>query len=388
MSGLARQDDPRTIVGRVYEDDFGKTGYLTQGHRSVTGADVTSAFESGSNLLYGELLPDGVSKALGAGYLAAASADTALELGMGTGKVALQAFLEYENLMQVTGIELARSRYQLGEVALVALVRVYPSLFELFELKEGDSVTILTCKEPKRRLTFRCGDMLETPLEELQAAQVVLFEVCLPRPIWEGVTRLLNQLGDGARILSLHDLRDLWCPASLVCPFHQREANKSTSDTFMSSWSENTGHHFFCYAKDTSLPQSVFPSVVSCAGDGSEDSSDAAEAAMLFPAGTPVEVMYSFWPTDGVFFNGDWYKGWIQGCHTSGKMPRAFIFLPYFSSHQPPARALLFFFAPIIAVLRSTPFVSHFNSLWGQPSVFYSHSSPLPVSASRPQSEC
>jgi hypothetical protein len=100
-----------------------------------------------------------------------------------------------------------------------------------------------------------------------------------------------------------------------VCPFHQREANKSTSDTFMSSWSENTGHHFFCYTKDTSLPQSVFPSVVSCAGDGSEDSSDAAEAAMLFPAGTPVEVMYSFWPTDGIFLNGDWYKGWIQGAH-------------------------------------------------------------------------
>jgi hypothetical protein len=282
--------------------------------------------------LYGELLPDGVTKALGAEYLAAGSADTALELGMGTGKVALQAFLEFDNLTQIMGIELTRSRYILPQDALLRLVKIYPSAFKLDELNEGVSISISTCEGPRRCLTFRCGDMLEIPAEELQNAQIVMLEVCLPRVIWEGVSRLLNQLSDGTRILSLHDLCELWSPASLVCPFHQREVNKSITDTFKSSWSESKGHHFFCYAKDVTLPQSVFPHAArtkqddgSC-GSGADDSSSAcgseqggglAEAAMMFPAGTPVEVMYSFWPSDDIFLNGDWYKGWVQGCHAS-----------------------------------------------------------------------
>jgi hypothetical protein len=91
----------------------------------------------------------------------------------------------------------------------------------------------------------------------------------------------------------------------------------------MSSWCDD-GHHFFCYAKDGTLAQSIFSRAANKQNDegrgsGSSDhGGETVESAMMFPAGTQVEVMYSFWPTDGVFFNGDWYKGWVQGCHTSG----------------------------------------------------------------------
>lgn len=71
-------------------------------------------FEKGS-LLYGELLPRGVNKAMGPRHLNAAKARTIYDLGMGTGKVAMQVFLQFPNLTRVYGIELSRARFELGE---------------------------------------------------------------------------------------------------------------------------------------------------------------------------------------------------------------------------------------------------------------------------------
>lgn len=61
--------------------------------------------------MYGELLPRGVNKALGSKHLNAASARTLFDLGMGIGKVVIQAFLQYRNLEFVYGVELSAGRY-------------------------------------------------------------------------------------------------------------------------------------------------------------------------------------------------------------------------------------------------------------------------------------
>lgn len=54
-------------------------------------------------------------------HMRAGRADVMLDLGSGTGKVCMQAFLTYSNLTRVIGIELSASRFQLGESACVRL---------------------------------------------------------------------------------------------------------------------------------------------------------------------------------------------------------------------------------------------------------------------------
>ena len=64
------------------------------------------------SLLYGELLPRGVNKAFGSNHLNTARARTLFDLGMGTGKVVIQAFLQHRNLEFVYGVELSKGRFK------------------------------------------------------------------------------------------------------------------------------------------------------------------------------------------------------------------------------------------------------------------------------------
>lgn len=52
---------------------------------------------------------------MGPKHLNAAKASTVFDLGMGTGKVAMQVFLQFPNLIRVYGVELSRARFALGE---------------------------------------------------------------------------------------------------------------------------------------------------------------------------------------------------------------------------------------------------------------------------------
>lgn len=52
---------------------------------------------------------------MGPRHLNAAKAETVYDLGMGTGKVAMQVFLQFPNLSRVYGIELSQARFELGE---------------------------------------------------------------------------------------------------------------------------------------------------------------------------------------------------------------------------------------------------------------------------------
>jgi precorrin-6B methylase 2 len=50
-------------------------------------------------------------KAFGEQYLAAGRSDVLFDLGMGAGKVAVQAFVQFRNLKYVYGVELSLGRY-------------------------------------------------------------------------------------------------------------------------------------------------------------------------------------------------------------------------------------------------------------------------------------
>jgi len=88
-----------------------ETGHKTKGHLCLSDDDKDYSKSLKGSLLYGELLPRGVNKALGSKHLNASSARTLFDLGMGIGKVVIQAFLQYRNLEFVYGVELSAGRY-------------------------------------------------------------------------------------------------------------------------------------------------------------------------------------------------------------------------------------------------------------------------------------
>ena len=80
------------------------------------------AERTASSYLFGEVLPAGVSKMLDEDHLDAASARVMFDLGMGCGRLCMQAFLQFVNLREVVGVELSSSR---TSVAMEAMERLY-----------------------------------------------------------------------------------------------------------------------------------------------------------------------------------------------------------------------------------------------------------------------
>lgn len=69
-----------------------------------------SAKDANSSLLYGELLPRGINKAMLSNRLNGDEALVIYELGMGIGKVAMQVFLQFPQVQRVYGVELSAAR--------------------------------------------------------------------------------------------------------------------------------------------------------------------------------------------------------------------------------------------------------------------------------------
>jgi hypothetical protein len=239
-------EDTLSVLRLCYEDVDSSLGFVTSGHKCTS----QRAYQ-GSDLLYGEVLPKGVTKALDSDHLDGRNATVCFELGMGTGKIALQAWLQYENLKKVVGIELAESRYMVGEIALLDLVARFPDILELRSHTSGLEITIAAVG---RTLSFRMGDMLLVPTAELMEAEVIFMEVVLPHFLYAGVTRcMIDKLANGSRIMMFDDLRKVWVADATdgrSCPFHRIKANESVNDRFSTSFGREYGTHLHLYERD------------------------------------------------------------------------------------------------------------------------------------------
>jgi hypothetical protein len=102
----------QSVLFKVYGSLVQETGHKTRGHTCLTEDDRDSMRQLKGSLLYGELLPRGANKAFGPKRLSAQDASVLFDLGMGTGKIAIQAFLQFRNLKYVYGVELSTGRYK------------------------------------------------------------------------------------------------------------------------------------------------------------------------------------------------------------------------------------------------------------------------------------
>lgn len=114
----------QSIIHRIYGNKIQETGHRTKGHLCVTDDDRKHANSTRGSLLYGELLPRGVNRALDSKHLHALKREhkSLLDLGMGTGKVVLQVFLQCPNLSFVYGVELSLARFRIAQSAALKLV--------------------------------------------------------------------------------------------------------------------------------------------------------------------------------------------------------------------------------------------------------------------------
>jgi len=227
-----------------------ETGHKTIGHTCVTEEDKRTACEHHGSLLYGELLPRGVNKALDERHLDARRATTLYDLGMGTGKVAMQAFLQFPNLKRVYGVELSRARYRLAEEAMLALASpstdgLEPNVRVTHHVKGERCVVVKTTT--KQTLEVARGNLFSTA--DLESADVIMLETEIPSDAFGRFSALLDSAREGSRVLTYLDLRKVWQLPGRPFPFRQLESNRSFADRYPTSWSVQRGHHLFLWVK-------------------------------------------------------------------------------------------------------------------------------------------
>lgn len=230
-------------------DAYGKpteqVGY-TDGHYCLTKDDRDEAVASGSSLLYGEILAAGITKLLDSEHLNAAKAQVLYDLGMGVGKLVMQAFLAYSNLKLIRGVELAFSRFQIAEDAVLRLVSLQPDRFEVDERVPGEFIRAHTIGKRKRRvLELRRGNMWE--MRDISSVDVVVMHTELTATGFPRFRKMVCDLKRGARFVTYQDLSKHWPHTPM--PFVQMEANVDDGDQFATSWSALKGHHLFCWEK-------------------------------------------------------------------------------------------------------------------------------------------
>jgi len=257
-------EDPS--IGLVPEEHEYAAARITHGHKCVS---TKEAADFGDNLTYGEMLPDGFTKAVGEQRLDVEGrgqgrqpAGLVLELGMGTGKLAMQCFLQCPSAGRVIGVELAESRYTIGAEAAKRLAALHPQ--ELRVAEEGsapDGEPWLRLEpsgaEGPRSLELRCGDMFKVITdEEIAAAEVVILEVAFPDEMCFPVCELLKKCSTGCRLLIFYPLEQMWMGPG-DCPFHIWMSYRDDWDFFATSWQPFQGHPFYTYRCDKSRKATI-----------------------------------------------------------------------------------------------------------------------------------
>eukprot|EP00746_Dinoflagellata_sp_MGD_P028415 gnl/MRDRNA2_/MRDRNA2_167145_c0_seq1.p1 gnl/MRDRNA2_/MRDRNA2_167145_c0~~gnl/MRDRNA2_/MRDRNA2_167145_c0_seq1.p1 ORF type:complete len:279 (-),score=50.02 gnl/MRDRNA2_/MRDRNA2_167145_c0_seq1:134-907(-) len=219
------------------------------------GSNVTLALRD--PLTYGELLPGGLSKVVSSDRLNATTEDcqVAFELGMGSGKVALQLFTQCPNLKLVVGIELAQVRHQIGVAALERIAKCRSE----FAIKRGlPGPTDAKLEQGDRTLEFRLGSFFDLDQHEIAKADFIILEVFLTdiQDLLLQLNRLLNQVKDGCRLLMLDQLETTWI-AEEPCIFHVIPPNRTEADRYATSWSSKQGTHLHLYIADRTLPPEI-----------------------------------------------------------------------------------------------------------------------------------
>jgi hypothetical protein len=248
----------RSFQRAVFDLIEDEAGHTTIGHNVIDDRDKQEAEQAGSDLLFGELLVDGVSKCIDRLHMDATKSTTICDLGMGLGKLVMQAWLMHKGLKYALGVELARSRYLLGEEALLRMVKKFPNEYKLLFHEKVDPKRLRIAIEDNlgRVLEFRKQDlfMVKNELEKGGlCADIIITETHFPEATTIKLCKHLNGMKKGARLLTYENLNQCYGNETvpIPMPFKQLAINVSEEDRFPTTWSTVRGHHFYLWEKLT-----------------------------------------------------------------------------------------------------------------------------------------
>jgi hypothetical protein len=129
-----------------------------EGHKAVAEKDKEDAKSIGAKLTFGEVLDCAVSCILH--NLGAATAVSLHDLGMGTAKLLIQAFVQFPNLQRCFGVELAIGRYKLAERNLFKLIETgfNGESFSLISFTESNMRVVQSTVPAQRIPEWKVGD--------------------------------------------------------------------------------------------------------------------------------------------------------------------------------------------------------------------------------------
>lgn len=244
----------------------GETGYEIAAAKCTSASEKAKAQEDGLSLLYGEMLPDGVSKILLPHQLGGAlpavngsgssGGGLVLELGSGSGKVALQTFLQCPGVRRVMGVELVSSRHAIAEAAMLRLCAALPNRFRISSHKAGESICVEETVSG-RLLEFHCADFFVKGLDAVEQCDAIFFAVHIPCRLFGDLCKRLAKVKEGCRLFTYHSLDSIWW-VDQPCPFQQCEANVPETDTFSTSWSPQ-GFRFHVYVCNRAKSPQIVP---------------------------------------------------------------------------------------------------------------------------------
>lgn len=252
VNGGPAHPTPPGVLSRLVrafgQEKVGETGYDLAATRCCSEEEKAAARRRGSSLLYGEMLPDGVTKALDVSRLGGSlqAKSVVLELGMGSGTVAMQIFLQCP-VRKVLGVELVCSRYRIAEAAVEKLATGEPSVFRIVDHVPSERICLEEISTG-RRLECRCADFFALGLDLVEQSDVIFFAVNIPCKLFPELCNRLARAKEGCRLFSYHRLESIWWTQGR-CPFYQLEVNVPETDTFSTSWSPQ-GFRFFVYRCD------------------------------------------------------------------------------------------------------------------------------------------
>ena len=256
------------------------------GNSCLTPDDQTLALEHKSDLLYGEVLPEGVSRMFDSEHLDLMTARTVYDLGSGLGKLAMQAFLQFPHLDWVCGVELARSRSLKGFEAVRKLSKLrltsamdssgssaggaastttvcsgvieegkdgnHVRLTETLQSTAASSSSYKGClgrkKSSKKHRYFelRCADLFT--VHDAFSADVVICETKFPEEKYRDLAHFMSHMKQSVRVLTYEDLDAVYAYTHMQNPFVRLD-NNHTNDRFYTTWAPNYGYRFHLWRK-------------------------------------------------------------------------------------------------------------------------------------------
>lgn len=248
-------EGPRQLAGPIFEFRY-PTSAPNDGKACIQQQERDNATNNRSSLLFGELAPMGVTKMFDQEHLRAGSCKTLYDLGMGCGKLILQAFEQFPTLEHVVGVELSESRYGLALKNFNSFVRA------------TSNVKIDKTKTNKRRMVINATHTMKDGSEKIREmeiekgnmwartdafeADIVVMETQIPGSSHQTLCNFLHGMKSGARLLTYENVEEIYGNQKgefpIPCPF-DRLPNNDFEDRFFTSWAQKRGHRFHLWER-------------------------------------------------------------------------------------------------------------------------------------------